>query len=114
MSWLAALAGCAGWLRWLAALAGWLRWLAALAALAGCAGWLRWLRWLAAETKVYFLFFDFISTFPGKVEIEYPPKWGSLYFSISWKCSNIMGVIQAKKSIVYIGRRILAPDPSLY
>ena len=55
------------------------------------------LRWLADRTtKNIILFLDFISTFPGHVEMKSPLKWGSLYFNVSWKCSNIMGVIQEK------------------
>jgi hypothetical protein len=72
LRWLACLlAGCAGWLRWLA---GWLRWLAGwLRWLAGCAGWLAGRekkKTFVLQNKKTCVSLDFISTFPGKVEIE--------------------------------------------
>ena len=43
-----------------------------------------------------------------------PPKWGSLYFNVSWKRSNRMRVVQQRTCILQVGRGSSAPDPSLY
>ena len=53
--------------------------------------------WPGEKKKNVFLlkkktcFSDFISTVPGNVEMKSPAKWGSLYFNISRKRSNIIG-----------------------
>ena len=52
--------------------------------------------------------------FPGHVEMKSPLTLGLLYFNVSWKCSNIMGVIQENMCISFVGEGISAPDPLLY